>query len=717
MDGSRRTPYLPRMTPRTRDILQLLAILAVTLLAGWTATGIRMQGDLSRTLQGTSETYQRFASFQETFGTVGGDAVLSVVADDLGAPGSFSALEDLLIELQLTEGVTGVISIFSLPDPEDPERPFLRRPALDDLAPADRLAALHDAVPLAPEMLAEDRSLTLVTVLPDHDMALDDRTAALERALQTAAPALTVHRVGLSQLHLGVSQALARDQIRLMPLSMALSAVLSLILFRSWVAAVICSVPSIVSLAWALGLQTAAGIPVDPLVAMVPTLLVVMTFADTVHLYHAIGKAARDLPPGPAQSAAMSRAVRETWPALFLTSITTGMAFLSLLFVGSPTLNTLAWVGAVGLALVFVVVMLMVPPMARLMTRGPVRLPGYSFAPVRRLALGLLRRPGPVGAAGVALLVILLGMTTLTRPGYDMSHHIPRGTDFARDLAEVEAKLPGSDRLHVVVAAADPAPGLQPADRTRIDAVARAIYGQPISLPDRIDAANPITRRFLAEDGSAFALPVAAPLGTKEDGTRAFAQRLETELANAGLSDVAEVTGYPLMSFTEVSRLVIELRVAFYLAVALVVVLSAVLMRSVRLALASLVPNLLPILGVEAWLVVTGTQLTLTGAIALTIAFGIAVDDTIHLLNRLRIERRSSEGPAAIAAAVNAVTPPVVITSLILILGFSVSALSLLPSIGIFARLTASAVALALVADLFLFPSLLVWASPKESSR
>ncbi|QQA44012.1 efflux RND transporter permease subunit [Pelagovum pacificum] len=701
------------MSSRAAQFAVLAVLLALSALGGWVALDLRMEGDLSATLEGESVTYQRFHRFEEVFGEVGQDVVLAVEADDLGAPESFAAFEDLLIELQLTEGVTGVISVFSLPDPEAPSTPFLRRPAIADLPPAERLERMLDELPMSADLLAADRSLTLVTVIPDRSIPVTDRAGPLEDGLATAEGPITVNRVGLSRLQLGVAQALTQNQLVLIPIANVLSNLLALLLFRSWRAAVVCAIPPVVALTWALGLQTARGIPMDPIVTMVPTILMVLAFADCVHLYHAISKKAAHLPV----DRAVSEAVSESWPALFLTTFTTALAFLSLLLVGSPTLNTLADLGAIGLAIAFAAVFLTVPPLARLVLTSPMKQQSFHFTPVRRAAGAALRHRRAVGLGGMGLLAVLVALSTRTEPGYDMNQHIPTGSDFSATLDRVEAALPGSDRLYVVVAAADPAPGVQEADRARLAAVGSVLYDGAIALPSDVDASSELMRRVAAEDGSAFALPLSAPLGSDGAGTQAYARDISARLDDAGLSEVTEITGYSLMSYIEIRRLVQELRVAFYLAVACVAVLSAVLMRSVRLAIASFVPNLIPILAVEGWLVLTNTPLTLTGAIALTVAFGIAVDDTIHLMNRLRIARRTLPGPQAIEAALDAAVPPVVITSIILVTGFSVSFFSQLPAIGIFAGLVTSAVTLACLADLFLFPSLLAWATEKEDNR
>jgi predicted RND superfamily exporter protein len=153
--------------------------------------------------------------------------------------------------------------------------------------------------------------------------------------------------------------------------------------------------------------------------------------------------------------------------------------------------------------------------------------------------------------------------------------------------------------------------------------------------------------------------------------------------------------------------------------VALVTLLAAVLLRSISIALISVAPNLIPILGIEAWLLIWGRPMTITDAIGLTIAFGIAVDNAIHLLNRLRLERASLGHPtrAEISAAITAVVPPIATTTLILAAGLGTTVFSALPSAALFGQLVTGAMILAFLADLFLFPSLLALRDISEEKK
>mgnify|MGYP002628383879 CR=1 FL=1 len=318
----------------------------------------------------------------------------------------------------------------------------------------------------------------------------------------------------------------------------------------------------------------------------------------------------------------------------------------------------------------------------------------------------------------LGLLCGLLVTQRYTVTGFNLMDHVPRGSDFRETLDQLDRALPGSDQLFVVVDAVDPAPGLSDADRARLVAVSAAVYQRPTVDWGRVevtDYENALAQRVFGTDGTGFALPVPSRLNVDWQGNQANADSVEAKLQEAGLADVTTVTSYTHMASIELPNVVAELRFAFYIAVGLVTLLAAILMKSLRFAMLSLVPNLIPILAVEMWLILWGLPLSITGAIALTIAFGIAVDETIHLLNRLRLSQKDHGAltDEAMADALGETVPPVSTTSLILLAGFAMTMFSQLPSVAVFGQLVGGAMAVALIADLFLFPALLLWGSKK----
>ena len=106
-----------------------------------------------------------------------------------------------------------------------------------------------------------------------------------------------------------------------------------------------------------------------------------------------------------------------------------------------------------------------------------------------------------------------------------------------------------------------------------------------------------------------------------------------------------------------------------------------------------------------------GRHLEPVGAISFTVALGIAVDDTIHLLHRFAVENRKlGDSRLAARSSVSGSFRPVLITTLTLGFGFGSLAFSQFPPNRTFGLLVASGLIIALVADLMITPALLCFA-------
>ena len=122
------------------------------------------------------------------------------------------------------------------------------------------------------------------------------------------------------------------------------------------------------------------------------------------------------------------------------------------------------------------------------------------------------------------------------------------------------------------------------------------------------------------------------------------------------------------------------------------------------------IPNLFPILGTEAWLWWSGAGLQLTTVLSLTIAFGIAVDDTTHFLSHYLHSRRE-EGKShaeAIHHTMERIGGAIVAATLILCSGTAIVMFSALPQVALFGTLFVITLGFALIGDVFILPALLV---------
>ena len=215
-----------------------------------------------------------------------------------------------------------------------------------------------------------------------------------------------------------------------------------------------------------------------------------------------------------------------------------------------------------------------------------------------------------------------------------------------------------------------------------------------------------LTRRFISDDKSHVLITIFSSANTSASEIQIKLKELDKELTKKGFRDRVVVTGYPVLSGVVAPRLMNNLRISLIIAVGLAIGVLMIATRSVKIGLACLVPNLLPILAVEFVLWMVGIPLNMSITVALTVAFGIAVDDSIHLINEYMINRsKGLEGKVAVIGALRDVTPALVSTTLILSAGLSIMLFSSLPALSVFALVVILTLLFALLCDMVLLPA------------
>ena len=136
-----------------------------------------------------------------------------------------------------------------------------------------------------------------------------------------------------------------------------------------------------------------------------------------------------------------------------------------------------------------------------------------------------------------------------------------------------------------------------------------------------------------------------------------------------------------------------------------------VALRSLKIGTLSLVPNLLPGgMAFGVWALTVG-QVNIAVSVVLGMTLGIVVDDSVHFLSKyLRARREKNLGAEdAVRYAFSSVGVALLVTTIILVAGFTVLAQSSFAVNSSMAQLTAVAIVLALLADFFLLPPLLIY--------
>ena len=134
-----------------------------------------------------------------------------------------------------------------------------------------------------------------------------------------------------------------------------------------------------------------------------------------------------------------------------------------------------------------------------------------------------------------------------------------------------------------------------------------------------------------------------------------------------------------------------------------IVGIMALTLRSLKLALIAAIPNALPIfllLGILGWIgLPLDTGMSVVGCLVL----GLGVDDTAHVVGHLRRDE-------SLHTVYTRVGPPLILTTLVLGLGFAVLILSEMQPVRMLGLGASLTLVVALVNDLLLLPSLLVLA-------
>jgi len=176
-----------------------------------------------------------------------------------------------------------------------------------------------------------------------------------------------------------------------------------------------------------------------------------------------------------------------------------------------------------------------------------------------------------------------------------------------------------------------------------------------------------------------------------------------------------EITGTTFLALATNDHLVHNLTTSFMAAFVLITIVMIFLFRSVPITLISIIPNIIPMLAMAAIMGYFDIQLRPPTAMTFAVAFGIAVDDTIHFLIRYRMELPQLDWHYRDANDKTIMTTGLAMTTTtgILVAGFLILTFSSFRPTADFGLLAASTIFVALICDLTFLPALLGLIKPK----
>lgn len=213
---------------------------------------------------------------------------------------------------------------------------------------------------------------------------------------------------------------------------------------------------------------------------------------------------------------------------------------------------------------------------------------------------------------------------------------------------------------------------------------------------------------FVSHDYSRTALKLRLAMASSQEIEEVIAKLDAFLVENPITAESIKTTGMGLL-WVKIGEYIIETQIASYMLVfAMIAIVVSIVFGSIKIGLVSMIPNLGPIfvcMGLMGW---AGIPLDHFKVMLGTVALGIAIDDTIHLVTRFR-SRFMAIGSydRAMARCLRDVGPALVITTLILVGAFATYGFSEMQTLASFGYLLAISITLALIADLYLMPCLI----------
>lgn len=727
----------------------ILITLLLSIAAGFGVFRIELDDGMRTTFAGDSPEYLAYDASHAQFTPTENDIAVLFRTDSLADREKLRLIRDFFLDAALAANVEEAFSIFSLHHPPDADgnmKPLLP----DDLDTISDLPGLLREVrnhPIAGDrLLSQDLGLTMVVVSLERDNSGVEASRATLAELQqladeaVAGTDLKTSIAGLAPLRQIVIDGMLSDNINLNLIGILIGLLVCMIALRSLKLALMTALPATVALLWVLGAMGWLGLNINTVTSAVPVLILVLSFCDSLHLTFEVR---RQFAESDTAGPAIVEAVRRIGPACAMTSFTTAIAFASLLVSPSELIRGFGWAGILATNVSLIAVLSIHPLLFMTVARSSagrnlftqVGREPYVLFQARPLYRMGFRYHKVIACVAVIGLAFALATYSTVRPVYSFLENVGAGNSALVAMREMERDLAPTGAIDIGVKLSERG---KVTDRTLADvslvhaAIAAVIpEGSIVSLatlarwvaaasPDDVAArvddvvaemSDPQRGRFLSGDGTEALIRIFVA----DDGARATRElitRLETAFAGTGLATerIGRPTGLLAMSSSISARMIEHLNVSFAIAVAAAGLFIAVWFGNWRYGLVSLVPNILPIACVGAWLAMSGWGLQFASAIAMTIAFGIAVDDTIHLMNRLRLEAQPHDpfNRKAIRAAFREIAPILTITTAVLSCGLLASQVSSIPSIAYFGALVIAVFILALLAVLVVLPACLL---------
>lgn len=599
-----------------------------------------------------------------------------------------------------------------------------------------------------------------VTVqLPGKRMEIEmpkvtDHVDKMVETIRAEYPEINLYLTGMVPLNNAFFSSSQKDMSTLVPLTFLIVIISAGLLLKGWTGTFSTFWIIILSIVSGMGFAGWMGIKLTPPSAIAPTVILTLAVANAIHvlvtMFHHMRR-------GHSKHDSIVESLRVNMQPVFITTLSTVVGFLCMNFSESPPFHDLGNMVAVGMATSFVLSVTFLPAlMSVLPVRQPKQVSEKDVSFMDKLALFVINQRSKLLWGGALVVVVLASFLPRNELGENFVEYFDKSIPFRADSDFVTNNLGGMYRIDYSLDSRENGGISEPTFLRKIEKFVNWYQTQPevIHVNTITDTMKRLNKNLHADNEEFYKLPeerelsaqylllyeMSLPYGldlNNQINVNKSATRVSVTIKNIStteilaLEDRAQVwfdknapemktdgTSTAIMFSHIGKRNITSMITGTTIALFLVSLILIVALKSLKIGLISLVPNLVPAaMGFGLWGLLVG-EVNVGLSIVTGMTLGIVVDDTVHFLSKYLRARRENNlsTEEAVKYAFSTVGTALWFTSLILIAGFMILTLSTFKLNSDMGLLTSVVIAFALLADFLFLPPLLMTLSGGKKS-
>ncbi|GMM87319.1 RND family transporter [Vibrio fortis] len=748
--------------PTQRSFITLFVVLAVIAVATFGAKNLYFRGDYNIFFEGTNKQLMAFDEIQTTFAKT--DNLSIVIAPDDGnvfTPETLTLIQNLTVDSWQVPYSSRVDSIANYQHTEAFEDDLLVEDLLyeeyehtpERIAKVKQIALNEPLLKNALVSASGDVTIVNVTVqLPEVDKTAEvqEVIAAINAMIgkyQAQYPNVEFHKAGIIAMNNAFMTSAQEDSSTLVPLMLLVVLVFLTFMLRSFFSVVATLVVIISSILATMGLSGWAGMFLSTATVNVPTLVLTLAVADCVHVIVTMRQA---MQRGMTKAEAIQYSIKLNFIPILITSVTTAIGFLMMNMSDSPVLRDFGNLSALGVMIACLLSVSLLPALLNLLPvkrLAPTTSESEKVTFMDKLGDFVVNNRKALLPVSTLVIVVAAALIPLNKVNDESVKYFDTSNEFRQAADFMEQTISGMTNLSIAIKTNESQGIADPVFLQAIGDFTEWLRVQPETdhVATLSDVYKRLNKNMHGDDPSYYQLPLDRELAAQylllyemslpygldlnnQINVDKSSIKMVLTVDNLGSVELVEleeriyawfaanapqyevVASSPSLMFAHIGETnMASMLSTLPITLVLISALMIFALRSVRLGVISLVPNIAPaIIGFGLWALISG-EINLGLSVVVTLTLGIVVDDAVHFLSKYQRARKEGQSAEqAVRYAFHTVGRALWITTVVLVAGFSVLALSGFRLNADMGLLSAIVIFIALVVDFILLPILLM---------